>query len=88
MKLEYPKMIYKSKTEHIIVQNIDEHEAQVKNGFMEWEILLGVKPKEIEEKKSLNDLTWHELKALAKEKDISYPRGSSRSEIEDLIRGD
>jgi hypothetical protein len=42
---EYPKMVYKSKTDYKVVQNIDEEEKVLKDGYGAYEInVLGRKP--------------------------------------------
>ena len=86
MKIEYPKAVYKSREVCKTVNNADEFAAAIKEGYGTFkDIVLG---KIVPDSTSLSDLTWIQIKAKAKSLGITCPRGSSREDIEKLIKGD
>lgn len=50
MRKEYPLMLYKTRDDYKIAQNIDEHEKLADEGYAEFKVaILGIKPEGVEE---------------------------------------
>lgn len=94
MKLYYPKMIYKTREDRIIVKNEEEQEEALKKGYVEWEVFLGIKEeskKEESKEVDIDSLSWNELRSYAKELEKNLgveiiSRGMKQSEIVEKIK--